>query len=109
SGTSVDSQGNIIYDPGISAIVDSVAVINGANVLTWNNAGANGLWDLTTSNWNNGSASTVYTDGSVVTFNDSNNGAYAATLNTTVSPAAVLVNNSAGNYTIGGSGTIAGS
>jgi autotransporter-associated beta strand protein len=82
--------------------------------LTWDNAGAtlinDGMtWDINDFlNWNSGSNSSTYTDGSAVTFNDNNNHNYSVTLNTTVSPGSVTVNNSSGDYTIGGSGTIAG-
>jgi autotransporter-associated beta strand protein len=82
--------------------------------LTWNNSGgvnpSDGItWDIgTNNNWNNGKAAVAYTEGSTVTFNDSNNGHYAVTLNTIVAPGSVTVNNSAGNYTISGSGGITG-
>jgi autotransporter-associated beta strand protein len=81
--------------------------------LTWDNAGAPSpsdgkTWDIgVNNNWNTGAASTVYTEGSNVTFNDNNNGNYAVTLNTTVNPASVTVN-ATGNYTISGAGTIGG-
>jgi autotransporter-associated beta strand protein len=80
--------------------------------LTWNDASSNNLWDnATSSNWNNGTANTTFTAQSNVTFNDSNGGAsgrYSVTLNTTVSPGSVTVNNTTGNYTISGTGTIGG-
>jgi autotransporter-associated beta strand protein len=60
-------------------------------------------------NWDNGTNATTYLDGDAVTFNDTNNGSYAVTLNTSVTPASVTVNNSLGNYTISGSGSITGS
>ena len=78
--------------------------------LTWNNSGGTGdgvTWDTTNQNWNNGSPAN-YSDGANVLFNDTNNLHYAVTLNTVVSPASVTVNNSAGNYTISGTGSIAG-
>jgi hypothetical protein len=81
--------------------------------LTWNNSGGASpsdgkTWDIGTNhNWNNGDSATVYTDGSNITFNDSNNGHYSVTLNTTVSPGSVTVNNSLGNYTFTGAGQIA--
>jgi hypothetical protein len=79
--------------------------------LTWNNAGGAGdgcTWDIAANqNWNNGTGATTYSAGAVVTFNDSNAGNYAVTLNTTVSPSSVTVNNSLGNYTISGTGKIA--
>jgi fibronectin-binding autotransporter adhesin len=96
----------------------------GPATLTWNNAGGSSpadgrTWDIgSNNNWNSGSVTTVYTDGSNVVFNDSNNAtanggtnanAYSVTLNTTVSPGSIAINNSAGNYTISGSGSIAGS
>jgi hypothetical protein len=80
--------------------------------LTWDNSGGASpsdgqTWDVNNNNnWNNGTAATVYSNGSQVTFNDSNSGNYAVTLNTTVNPFSVTVNNSLGNYTISGTGTI---
>ena len=110
SGTSVDSSGNTIYDPGISAVLDSVAVINGIDLsptLTWSNAAANNLWDTTSSNWNNGSAQTVYTDNSNVLFTDTSN-SYNVTLAANVTPASITVNNSSNNYIFTGSAQITG-
>jgi autotransporter-associated beta strand protein len=80
--------------------------------LTWNNTGGSGdgiTWDTTSQNWNNGSSVITYGDAANVVFNDSNNGHYAVTLNTTVMPGSVVINNSAGNYIFSGSGGIAGS
>jgi len=95
----------------------------------WDNAGAGTpsdgtTWDINNNiNWATGnnvtwatasSATpnlypTPYVDGGgSVTFNDTNNGHYAVTLNTTVNPGSVTVNNSSGNYTISGTGKIAG-
>ncbi|MGD0390736.1 MAG: autotransporter-associated beta strand repeat-containing protein, partial [Tepidisphaeraceae bacterium] len=94
--------------------IDLVVVASGPPNLTWNNTGGSSpddgqTWDISHSNnWNNSSAATMYTDGALVTFNDTNNGNYAVTLSTTVSPGSVTVNNSSGNYTISGSGSIAG-
>ncbi|MGD0464440.1 MAG: endo-1,4-beta-xylanase [Tepidisphaeraceae bacterium] len=79
--------------------------------LTWNNTGGTGdgaTWDTTSQNWNNGSSVITYGDGANVIFNDSNNSNYAVTLNTTVQPSSVVINNSLGNYTFSGSGGIAG-
>ncbi|MGA2232999.1 MAG: polysaccharide lyase family protein, partial [Tepidisphaeraceae bacterium] len=79
--------------------------------LTWNNAGGAGdgvTWDTAAQNWNNGITEALYADGSGVSFTDINNGNYNITLNSTVSPGPILVNNSLGNYTISGSGGIAG-
>ena len=77
--------------------------------LAWNNSGGgNGTsWDTTNTNWTNAAGPDGYTDGANVTFNDNNNGHYAVTLNTLVSPASVTFN-STGNYTLSGSGGIRG-
>ena len=91
----------------------NLPIIAGSTVapptLTWSNSGAGSpadghTWDKTNNNWNNGSGATTYSDGSSVVFNDSNNGHYAVTLNTTLSPGVITVNNSSGNYTISGAG-----
>ena len=88
-----------------SNLLQLAATGNPAN-LVWNNsspATGNGLtWDIQTNqNWlNTGtSAPDQYFEGDNVTFNDSNNGNYAVTLNSTVNPGSVTVNNSAGDYT----------
>jgi autotransporter-associated beta strand protein len=105
--TSLDSTG------------EGFSVIYGPN-LVWNNVNAsspdNGqTWDISNNeNWsgyfNNSTEASVpivYTNGVNVTFNDYNNGHYAVTLNTTVTPASVNVA-ATGNYTISGTGTIGG-
>jgi hypothetical protein len=111
AGGTIGSEGNISNSETYALAYDFAAVPAPAS-LTWNNTGGaspnNGkTWDLTNNNWNNGTATTLYTDGSNVTFSDSNAGNYAVTLNTTVSPASMTVNNSSGNYSISGAGKIA--
>ncbi len=71
-----------------------------ARKITWL-GNLNGNWDTATANWNGDG--TVYTDFSVVTFDDTASG----TTNLTVVPAlvqpnAIIFNNSAKDYTIGG-------
>jgi fibronectin-binding autotransporter adhesin len=93
-----------------NGFIDLVVVSTGPASLYWDNLGAgsptNGTtWDTTNNNWNNGSAATTYSNGSAVTFNDTNAGHYFVTLSTTVSPASVTVNSS-GNYSITGGGLI---
>jgi autotransporter-associated beta strand protein len=88
--------------------IDLDVISSGPANLTWNNAAATGLWNSVDNNWNNGTGNAAFSNGSAVTFNDSNGGNYAVTLNTTVSPASVTVNNSGGPYTISGTGSIAG-
>jgi fibronectin-binding autotransporter adhesin len=98
-------------DPGY---IDLVVIHGGPANLIWNNTlgGGNGtLWDNVQQNWENGASAAVYTDvspGSNVTFNDNNHNNYAVTLNSTVTPISVTVNNSSNNYTISGTGRIAG-
>jgi autotransporter-associated beta strand protein len=81
--------------------------------LTWNDTGSlnadDVTWDTATQNWNNGTGPAYFAAGSPVTFNDNNAENYFITLNTTVTPGSVLVNNSARDYTISGSGHISGS
>jgi hypothetical protein len=122
-----DHSGDIAFAYGLADGVYGVAIAAGGaqgqgQTLTWNDAGyaaqSDGrTWDIGFNyNWNNGTANTVYSDGSNVVFNDDNNSnlmnggynlvAYDVTLNTTVSPSSVTVSNSSGNYSITGSGKI---
>jgi len=78
--------------------------------LFWTDADSNNLWDNSISpNWNNSSATVVFQATDKVTLNDNNGGNYHITLNTSVSPGSITVNNSLGNYAISGNGTLAGS
>jgi autotransporter-associated beta strand protein len=91
--------------------------------LTWNNsalpasdpenpgaAGDGVTWDLENSqNFNDTIGTDVFFNGDLVTFNDSNNGHYAVTLNGQVSPGSLTFSNSAANYVISGTGSINGS
>ncbi len=101
-------------DPALSTTAGfSYRLVTGGSAsLAWYNGGGSGdgiHWDTTSPNWYNGSAVTEYTDGSPVTFDDTNVGHYTITLNGAVSPGSVTVNNSGGNYTITGTGSINGS
>jgi hypothetical protein len=82
-------------------------------MVNWNNSGGSGngtTWDASSPNWSNGGSSPVaYADGDNVLFTDNNNSNYNVTLNSTVSPGSIIVANSAGNYKISGTGSIAGS
>ncbi len=105
--TSFDSTGesfNIIY--GTNLIWDNVNASSPDNGQTWD-IGTNSNWSSYFNPHTISSTPAVYTNGVNVTFNDINNGHYAVTLNTTVSPASVNVA-ATGNYNISGSGTIAG-
>ncbi len=69
----------------------------------------NGNWDInTTANWLIGVASATYHEGNVVTFDDTASGTTTIALNTVVHPSLVTFNNTTKNYTLGGSGAIAG-
>jgi autotransporter-associated beta strand protein len=84
---------------------------SGLPSLTWKGTSTFKTWDVTSTVWNTGSATVAYGDGCAVTFNDSNGGTadYNVTLNTTVLPGSVTVNNSSNNYVFSGAGHIAGS
>ncbi len=78
--------------------------------LTWNNNGGSGdglHWDTTSQNWNNGTGADVYPDGSIVAFNDTNNGHYTVTINSIVHPSGTSVN-CTGSYAFIGTGGIGG-
>jgi autotransporter-associated beta strand protein len=98
--SNIDSNGQTFTDYYASSLPN----------LVWKNSSGNKAWDITSANWSDGST-VAYGDGVGVTFNDSNGGSanYAVTLNTTVRPGSITVNNSSGNYVISGSGTITGS
>ena len=84
----------------------SLVVAGGPTNLVWSGANSGGLWDITnTLNWNAGGQK--FYNGDSVAFNDS---ASTATVNlgVTAQPGAVLFTNSTQNYTLSGSGKIAG-
>jgi autotransporter-associated beta strand protein len=105
----VGSLSNDVARKSLDLVVTTAGT--GPFPLEW--AVGNGTWDLnTTANWKdfNNVTGAYYTGGNAVTFDDSATGAspITVTLNSTVSPANVTVN-STKNYTISGSGGIAGS
>ncbi|MGD0137345.1 MAG: autotransporter-associated beta strand repeat-containing protein, partial [Tepidisphaeraceae bacterium] len=101
----VDSGGFIGVKVNAGAVHTSNLVWNGTTAAGNMN---NGLFDTATSfNWNAGTLVTQFNTADNVTFNDSNGGKYAVTVNATVSPGSVTVNNSSGNYAISGTGKIA--
>ena len=73
-------------------------------------ANGGGVWDATSGNWrNSGGQPTTYSDGAQVVFDETYvNQDTTVTLNTSVSPASVSVNNPSRTYTFSGSGGIAG-
>ncbi len=88
-----------------------VTITNGAADLIWNNAAANNTWDLNTSaNFSNGGTNDVFLSADAVTFDNSIvTGDQTITLNGTLAPSQITVNNSMGNYTFDGSGSLIGS
>jgi autotransporter-associated beta strand protein len=90
------------------AFVDGQLLVLGQ--LTW--AAGNGAWDIGSSvNWTAATLGAVtYQEGVTVSFDDTaaGSGACAVTLDTTVNPASVTVNNPTRNYTISGTGKIGG-
>ena len=122
---------NFELDPGATGSVQNPYDVTWSDLsavnpnLTWNNANyttlnftnatadgatwANATSSNTNLNWNNGTNSSVYADGSSVTFNDNNGGNYAVALNSKVNPGSVTFNNTTAAYTISGTGSIAGS
>lgn len=101
------ANGGSYRNPTFSASGGQVNLSFDSYALTW--AGTNGAaWDInTTANWTS-ALPDQYCDGDSVAFTDAGT-TKAVTLNTTVSPAAVTVNNSTGNdYSFSGTGGIAG-
>jgi autotransporter-associated beta strand protein len=111
SGTYSDPWNGTAYDS--ATVPNSTFSTTTYTMVNWNNSGGSGngtTWDASSSNWSDGGSSPVaYADGDNVLFTDNNNSHYNVTLNSTVSPGSIIVANSAGNYKISGTGSIAGS
>jgi len=105
-----DGYGSFLVNYGTGAYAREIVLSNFESTAEpWTNATGNSVWDTGVSaNWSINSSPSVFHTGDVVTFNDSNNGGYNVTLNTVVTPGSVVVNNSSGDYTISGIGSIAG-
>ena len=98
-------SGNGSYPAFTSPILTQV--VNGGNDI-WSGA-VSAVWDINaTTNWTQSSVPVTYWDSDTVQFDDTATGPTAVVLNTTVSPSGMFFNNSAKNYSVGGSGTIAG-
>jgi autotransporter-associated beta strand protein len=86
----------------------SATTSTNAPVLTWRGDGVENLWDIaTTANWREGATPTLYGNTALVTFNDSGSNSPPIFMTETLLPGTVTVNASK-NYTIGGTGAIAG-
>ncbi len=117
AGANQDSIDEIRFGTTVQDVAN-VVVATGPASLTWNNAGGNNTWDIsTTSNWSNAGSNTIYRDssntaaspvtGDKVTFDDSisaNPGNYNVTIAGNVHPTSVTFANSVGNYNISGTG-----
>ena len=117
------SQTNFVLGlikPHVTAHLDNLTsntldlVVDSVNQpLVWTNS--SGTWDLSTVNWQDQSGvGTTYQEngplGDSVEFEDSLSGAgpITVTVNSTLTPSTVLVNNSSKDYTISGTGDIGG-
>ena len=104
----ITNSGGITYSLNLNTTTKilQLTVAGALQTLTWSNAGGTGdgsSWDIQSNqNWLNGSTHSTYIDGSNVIFNDSNNGHYNVSVLQQVSPNSIVVNNSAGDYTITG-------
>jgi autotransporter-associated beta strand protein len=79
----------------------------GAN-LTWVGDGSANVWDTTALNWNNGGAAKFFSLDNA-TFDDSGSVSPAVNMTGTLIPGSMTLNNSAKNYSFGGSGGLAAS
>lgn len=76
--------------------------------LTWAGNGTTNLWNTTSASWRNGTSAVAYANGNAVLFDDSSSN-LAVTLGQAVSPGDVVFSNSSKDYTLTGTGGIAGS
>ena len=77
--------------------------------LAWQGGASGNAWNSSALNWYDGSSTVAYADPDYVTFDDTGSATPAISLNTVVQPSTVTFNNSGVNYTIAGTGQIAGS
>lgn len=85
--------------------LDVTAVV--VNSLVWTGA-TNGNWDINgTSNWDNTGSPATFLQGDITSFDDTAVNT-SITLTTAVNPSILTFSNASANYTLGGSGSIAG-
>jgi len=78
--------------------------------VVWEGDGVNNSWDTSSTNWTlqaTGSA-TTFASNDPVTFNDAGSASPALAINSTVTPGTITFDNNANNYTLSGTGSIAG-
>lgn len=92
----------------VQVVTNASTTVTPPSNLTWRGDGATNLWNTSVSNWLNGASTAAFKNGDAVTFDDSGSTSPAVTLSGTVSPGAVLFNNTQ-NYTLSGSGALSGS
>ncbi len=88
------SQPNAVatLDSSVSGHIDLVVAASANDNLTW--SGTGGSWDLAGSmDWLKGGVGWIYTNGDMVTFNDSASGNSTVSLQTALNPASVIVSN----------------
>jgi autotransporter-associated beta strand protein len=89
---------------GTGAIYLNVTEVTVPSIV-WTGNVAGGVWDIdTTANW----SPTNYMEGDVITFDDTATGTTDVVLNTIVNPSIVTFDNTALDYSLSGSGAIAG-
>ena len=102
------------FTPHFNANSITVDVLGGPISVFWtgavNDGGGNFQWDVNaTQNWTNGATADKFFNLDTATFDNAHvTGSRIVTLNAAVSPTAVVVNNSTGDYTITGTGSIGG-
>jgi len=104
AGVAPGTSSTITTSGGIVTLtVTSIAGIN----RTWIGDGSLNNWDDTTTNWYDGYSLITYSDGDLVTFDDTGSDNPAINLTATLQPGSLLVN-AVQNYTFGGPGQISG-
>jgi autotransporter-associated beta strand protein len=110
------NQSSQPYNYGLQAITTSGTILSTPSLLVyvapsviWDGHTDHSTWNTTVANFSPSGSSQTYANPDFVTFNDSAPAnSLNVTLNTTVSPYLVTVNSNSNNYTISGTGSIAG-
>ncbi|HTR41167.1 MAG TPA: autotransporter-associated beta strand repeat-containing protein [Pseudomonadales bacterium] len=106
TGAGVQPGTTSVISTDSGAVTLTVTAIPGVSRV-WVGDGSLNAWDFTTGNWLNGSTPDIYSDGDLVTFDDTGSDSPAINLTTTFQPGSVLVN-AAQDYTFSGTGQISG-
>lgn len=101
---------SVSLDDSIPGEIDLVVSSAFVTRLVWEGDNSQNIWDIdNTADWLNGATSSVFTNGCAVTFNDSGSMFPAVNIaGVAVEPSSLVVSNTSGVYTLGGSGSIAG-